>query len=118
MIALIFGSREGIEEGTFAPGIIGHFEISISPENTNVSIRYDVTFHNEDLLDSHFMIKSITEVETQNTLVKTSENTYTGIIPLEEIQEDYKNRLKIEIEWCDDGTHDEEDTRFRNDLSK
>lgn len=115
---MIFGQKEGIEEGKFAPGLTGNFEISISPEDTNVSVRYDITLHSEGLQDSQFIIKSIEEVETQNPLIKTAQNTYTGIIPLEEITDGYKNRLKIEIEWSDDGTHDEEDTRNRDNLSK
>lgn len=48
-----------------------------------------------------------------NTLIETAENTFTAIIPLEEIQKgNSTNKISIEVEWIDDGLNDEQDTEL------
>lgn len=102
-----------IKEGKLAPGLSGDFTISINPRDTNVSVKYELSLDQQELEDNDFFkIKSVKEVETGAELIKTGENTYTGIIPLEKIQNGTQHQIKIEIEWNDDGTHDYIDTEL------
>ncbi len=102
-------NNEHVKQGNLAPGLSGTFNISINPENTDVSIRYDVSLNQENLINKNITIKSIKETNQGKTLVKTAENTYTSVIPLEEIKNGIYNNIEVEIEWKDDETNSEED---------
>lgn len=99
-----------VKPDKLAPGLSGSFEILISPENTNVSIKYEITLNEEELGDTSLKIKTIEETETGAQLIKTGENTYTGIISLQDIENEIKHKIKVEIEWEDKGLNDENDT--------
>ena len=103
--------NDHVKPGTLAPGLSGNFEISINPTDTDVSVRYDVMLNQENLTNSNLEIKSVQEVQENNTLIKTAENTYTGVIPLEKIQAGGTNKIKVQIQWKEDG-NDEEDTNL------
>jgi len=99
-----------VKPGKLAPGLSGSFELVINPEDTNVSVRYDITLTQEELGASNLSIKSIQEVEKGYELIKTAENTYTGIIPLEDITNGVVHKIKMEVEWLDDSLNNESDT--------
>lgn len=101
-----------VKPGTLAPGLSGNFDIAINPEDTNVSVRYDVTLNQEELGNSNLKIKSILEIQNGYELIKTAENTYTGIMTLQEIQNEIIHRLRVEVEWVDDGLNNENDTEL------
>ena len=101
-----------VKPGKLAPGLSGSFEILINPEDTNVSVRYDITLNQEELGGSNLAIKSIEEVEKGYELLKTAENTYTGVIPLADITNGVNHKIKLEIEWRDDGMNNESDTQI------
>ena len=106
-----------VKPGRLAPGLSGSFEIAINPEDTNVSVRYDITLNQEELGDSNLKIKSVQEIEKDYELIKTEENTYTGIIPLEDIINGTIHKIKMEVEWLDDGTSNEADSELGKDES-
>lgn len=105
-------NNEHVKPGNLAPGLSGIFHISIDPRNTDVSVRYDVSLNQENLTNKNITIKAISETDQGKTLIKTDENTYTGIISLEEIKQGIQNTIEVEIEWKDDETNDEEDTNM------
>lgn len=107
-----------VKPGTLAPGLSGSFVIAISPEDTNVSVRYDITLNQEELGNSNLKIKSIQEIENNYQLIKTGENMYTGILPLEEIQNGIIHKIQMEVEWLDDGLNNENDTELGKDNTK
>lgn len=98
-----------VKPDKLAPGLSGSFEIAISPEDTNVSLKYDITLNQEELGNSNLKIKSIQETENGYQLIKTAENTYTGVITLQDINNGIRHKIKMEVEWADDGTNDEND---------
>lgn len=104
--------NEHVKPGNLAPGLTGSFDITINPKNTNVSVKYDILLNQENLTNSNLKIKSIQEIEDGNTLIRTGENTYTAVIPLEKIKTGTINKIKVEVEWADDGQNDEQDTRL------
>lgn len=101
-----------VKPGTLAPGLSGSFTMAISPEDTNVSVRYDITLNQEELGDYNLKIKSIHEIENNYQLIKTDENKYTGIMTLEEIQKGIIHKIQMEVEWVDDGLNNESDTEL------
>lgn len=101
-----------VKPGRLAPGLSGSFEIAINPENTDVSVRYDITLNQEKLENSNVKIKSIEEIEKNYPLIKTSENTYTGIISLDDIKKGVIHKIKMEVEWVDDEKYNENDTKL------
>lgn len=107
-----------VKPGTLAPGLSGSFVIAISPEDTNVSVRYDITLNQEELGNSNLKIKSIQEIENNYQLIKTGENMYTGILPLEETQNGIIHKIQMEVEWLDDGLNNENDTELGKDNTK
>ena len=102
-------NNEHVKPGNLAPGLSGIFNISINPENTDVSVRYDVSLNEESLTNKNITIKSITETVQGNSLIKTGENVYTGIITLDDINQAIQNNIKVEIEWIDNEEYNEED---------
>lgn len=108
-----------VKQGKLAPGLSGSFEIAINPQDTNVSVRYDITLNQEELGGSNLTIKSIEEVEKGYELIQTAENTYTGVIPLADITNGVNHKIKLEIEWQDDGLNNESDTQIgKNETHK
>ena len=101
-----------VKPGRLAPGLSGSFEIAINPENTDVSVRYDITLNQEKLENSNVKIKSIGEIEKNYPLIKPSENTYTGIISLDDIKKGVIHKIKMEVEWVDDEKYNENDTKL------
>lgn len=99
-----------VKPDKLAPGLSGNFQISINPENTNVSIKYSITLNEEVLGDTNLKIKKIQETETGTELIKTDKNTYTGVISLQDINNGIKHKIEAEVEWEDNGTSDENDT--------
>lgn len=101
-----------VENNKLAPGLSGKFSITINPENTDVSIIYDITLNEEKLADSNLKIKTIKETQVGNTLIQTGENTYTGVILLQDIEKGTTNTIEMEVQWIDDGSNDENDTKL------
>ncbi|MGN1327533.1 MAG: hypothetical protein ACI4VQ_05630 [Clostridia bacterium] len=102
--------NEHVAEGKLAPNTTGSFYLIIDPKNTNVSIRYDIELDQSKITTDRVKITSIEEVETQNSLTRTAENTYTGIIPLDSINAGTTNKVKVTINWENDETNNEKDT--------
>ena len=105
---------EHVKEGKLAPGLSGNFEIQIKPKNTDVSVKYEISLNEENLKNSSLKIKSISETEYNNELIRTEKNTYTAIIPLEKIKQGVTNSIKVEVEWENQEENNEEDTKDGN----
>lgn len=99
-----------VSTGKIAPGTKGSFYIELDPKNTNVSIRYDIEIDKTQISNDSIEIVSIEEIEEGNTLTKTSDSTYTGIMSLQEIQQGKINKIKIKIEWKNVEENNRQDT--------
>ena len=102
---------EHVKNGKLAPGLSGNFEIQINPKNTDVSVKYEISLNEENLKNSSLKIKSISETEYNNELIRTEKNTYTAVIPVEKIKQNATNSVKIEVEWENQEENNEEDTK-------
>lgn len=99
-------NNEHTKPGKIAPGDRETFQIIINPKNTDVSVRYDITLSGENTK----LVKEIKEVQESTPLIKTANNTYTGIIPLEKIKSGAINKINIVIEWLNDESNNKDDT--------
>lgn len=110
---IVYGENTTVKSGRLAPGLDGHFDISIDPTNTDVSVRYDITFDHSTFeeLGTAFNISSVSESSGKN-IKRTGENTYTGIISLDEISNNQVDVIRVMVSWPNDETKNENDTEL------
>ena len=95
-----YGTDSGVKTGRIAPGVGGYFEITIDPTDTEVSVRYDITFDVSNLEDTNTSLNISSVVETSGeTLTQTDENTYTGVITLSEIANGEVYTIRATVAW-------------------
>lgn len=95
--------------GKISPSSTGYVDIEIDPTGTDVAVRYDVEL---DLTGvSNLAIEARLEMASgENTLVKTAENTYTGIISLTDVEAGTPVTLRCYVIWENDETKNEQDS--------
>ena len=98
------------KENKIAPGMECTFDIEIEPQDTQVSIRYDITIDSSQLENQSIILNNIVEKNNENTIIRTAKNVYTGIIPLEKINTDYLEIVEILFSWENNEENNEEDT--------
>lgn len=97
-----------INENKIAPGTEGYFDIEINPNDTDVSIKYDISF-DFSTVPNGIEILGITETNGDE-LVEISENNFTNIISLEEIKDGKKNNIRVNVRWINDENNNESDS--------
>ena len=101
-------NQNHVKAGKGAPGSIGTLHIIIDPDDTEVSFTYELTFDLTALNNSEFQIHSISETSGE-TLIRTGENTYTGIAYLNDIQNNKEYDIEIQFIWNNSVLNDEDD---------
>lgn len=99
-----------VAEGMIAPSVTGSFFIEIIPQDTDVSIKYDIKLDSSNLINKQIKIVSIEEINNNRELVLTAENTYTGVLKLEDINNGIADKIKVTIEWENDDNNNNQDT--------
>jgi len=105
-----WSTSNNVLEGKVAPGIEGYFDILIEPNETEVSIKYDLIYDMEYLknINSAFTITKVEEL-SGNNLTLTDKNIYTGIISLNDIKDGKYHIIRTHVKWED------LDDNFQND---
>ncbi len=120
---LKYNSSNNVLAGKIAPGLEGYFEINIDASESSVAIIYNVTLDFSKLNISNSikfskLVKVLADnTETEEGIIRTSENTYTGTVLISEeanTSESRIEKLKVYVEWEDDktGINDENDTKL------
>ena len=116
---LIFPESEFVAENKLAPGANGYFEIVIDSTGSSVAVRYDVTLvvDNLNIIDSIRFTKACILVdgeEVEEGIIKTGENTYSGVISLEDVTNEVQTTLRFYIGWeeLENGQGDVADTEL------
>ena len=92
-----------------SPSSEGYADIIIDPKGTDVAVRYDIEI--ELTGASNLAVEARSEMASgENTLVKTGENTYTGIISLPDVQAEKTADVRFYITWTNDENKNTEDT--------
>ena len=107
----VWSTSQYVKPGKAAPGLSGYFDIVIDPNDTDTSIRYDITFDFSNLDSDQFQITEIKEIDDKN-IVRTGEYTYSNIILLEDIDDGETNTIRVYIEWVNDENNDEKDSEL------
>lgn len=110
MNPLDFTSSPQVLDGKIAPGMSGIGEISIKPQNVDVSIRYDIFFNKSVITNIQIHISDPIVNNKIKPLIKTADDTYTGTILLSDIVTNYEDVIEFEVEWINDETNNPEDT--------
>ena len=100
-----------MKNGKAAPGSVGKFYIEIDPTTTEVSFIYEITLDTSSLNNSEFQISSVAEVNGKS-FIRTSENTYVGIVPLNEIKTNTKYKVEVNIVWNNNEENNEADYKL------
>ena len=99
-------ASQAIQAGKIAPGGKAYFDIIIDPTNTDVSIKYQINMESIDIPNVQIKLSEIEnyfkkdgEADTINENFNLTGNLYTAIIPIEKINQGYKNYLRLNFEW-------------------
>lgn len=116
---LIFPESAFVAENKLAPGANGYFEIVIDSTGSSVAVRYDVTLvvDNLNIIDSIRFTKACIVVdgeEVEEGIIKTGDNTYSGVISLEDVTNEVQTTLRFYIGWeeLENGQGDIADTEL------
>lgn len=113
---LQYGSNVYVAEGKIAPGTLGYFELEIDATEASVAVTYDVELDLSALTESSDSIKLakiakiVDGTETTSGIGQKGENTYTGIISLEDIENGKTTLLRVYIEWENVEDNNEQDS--------
>ena len=102
-ITSITWTGEHVAANKVAPGSSGSLDINIDPTDTDVSIRYDIEVIDKNINpDKLLTVHSVNDLS--GNLIRTDISTYTGIITLDEIDNNIIEKISLNVEWVDDNT--------------
>ena len=109
---------EYIQAGKIAPGGQAYFDIIIDPSNTDVSIVYKIEAASNDAVPANFEIVNVESYlqkdgETDQITNDTNyigQNSYTSVIPVTQINEGYKNYVRLYFKWTNVEANNETDS--------
>jgi hypothetical protein len=111
-----------IEAGKIAPDGQAYFDLVIDPENTDVSIIYEIYVGSDTEANANIQLISAENYfnleqegkTTENTnteeYIDTVGNTYTSVIPIDKINEGYKNYIRLYFKWTNIDANSESDS--------
>lgn len=94
-------SNDNVKSGKFAPGVKGYFDVVVDPSLTEVSVVYSVTVDLSNIGNESIVLSSVSETSGRE-LIRTGENTYSGIISLDDINNGVTLDIRFSFEWLDD----------------
>ena len=106
--SFVYEQNDHVESGYIAPGTSASFDLVFDATDCDVAVKYDISFNFDSIHYSDNISISVSQEE--GDVIMTAENTYSGIIDLESIQNGDLITLKVEIEWEDISDYDEQDT--------
>ena len=115
--SLTYPSNDFVAENKIAPSSSGYFDVEIDATGSSVAVRYDIALDTAQMNISEGIqfknaYKVVNNTEVSEGIVKTGDNTYSGIIPLSSIKNGEKCKLRFYIGWDEDesGEADEDDS--------
>lgn len=107
----VYESVETVKEGFIAPGTSAYFDLVFDATDCDVAVKYDIEFKVDEIDYEDNIRVSVQELNSGST-IKTAENTYSGIISLESIENKELVTLRINVEWDDIEDYNESDTEL------
>ncbi len=108
---LTYPTNEFVADNKMAPSSSGYFDIVIDPSNSSVAVRFDVTLDTEQLniIDSIRFTNAYRVVngeEVSEGIVQTGENTYSGIISLNDVKNNVASTVRFYLGWEENETEE------------
>lgn len=113
---------DNIKDGRIAPGTQACFEVVIDPTDTDVSILYTLSLKLSDIevaglnlvrVENYFQKNGETEtVVNEDIFTNIASSQTTAVIPIEKINGNYLNHIKLYFEWANDETRNETDSEL------
>ena len=79
--------------GKMSPGSTGTFQFELDPTGSEVAVLYELQF--VDKVTDDDKILTFNSITSDQTLVRTDSDTYSGIITLSDIQSDVKTHITV-----------------------
>jgi len=100
-----------VRENYFAPGTNGYFEIEIDPGDTEVSIYYEIVCRTDMITNPQI---SLTRIENVNKpdLINVAQFTHAGVIPLSDIENGVKTKIRFHVTWANNDNNNEIDSLY------
>ena len=95
----------------FAPGTTGYFEIEIDPNDTEVSIYYEIVCRTDRITNPQIQLKSIQNLNKPD-LIPVAPFTYAGVIPLSDIVNGDITTIRFNITWTNNDNNNEIDSLY------
>jgi hypothetical protein len=104
-----YSNSANVENGYIAPGRSGYFDIVLDPSGTNVAVRYDIEI---DTTSGNYPSNITFTVDNLNSsqVVKTGNNTFSGVVSLADISQNKTITLRLNLNWVDNTENDVSDT--------
>lgn len=113
---LVIENGSNVNDNKFAPGSKASFDIIIDCMDSEVSIRYDISINLDELENKEIKLENISLSDGTN-LVKTSDNTYTGVISLSDIENGVLKDVKVSLIWNNNEDNNKMDYDTQNNSS-
>ena len=104
-----YESSANVASGKIAPGTSAYFDLVVNATECDVAVKYDITFNFEDIDYTDNVSFSVEEVDGNGT-VQTGENTYSGFIDLDTIDNGDVVKLRVTVTWDNIEDYNENDT--------
>jgi hypothetical protein len=111
---IAYDTSSSVKENRIAPGTCGYYDIKIDTSLTDVSVRYDVIFDFSTLKSENLEVKSIVELSNE-PLIQTAENAYTGLIKYTSNLK--QNIIRVNICWINNEENNQADTEMGMSLN-
>ena len=106
----VYDSSTTINDGYIAPGRSGYFDLILDPSGTDVAIKYEITFNLDELYEDN--ITYSVDMLSGESATQVDENTYVGVITLDDIDDGETISLRVHVNWLNDETLNDPDTEL------
>ncbi len=107
----VYDTNATVTNGTIAPGMGAYTELVFDASECDVAVRYDIEFKYYEMTYQNNVVFDVEQMGN-NTVVRTGEFTYSGIIDLNSIATNGTSTIRVKINWLDynNETYNDSDT--------
>ena len=95
----------------FAPGTSGYFDIVIDPDDTDVSIYYEIVCRTDRITNPQISLTRIENVG-KSDLTDLDNYTHAGVIPLADIENGDITTIRFHVTWNNNDNNNEVDSLY------
>ena len=107
--SFVYTPSQHVASGYIAPGGSAYFDLIIDATDCDVAVKYTLTL---DLSDTPYEDNIRFDIDGLDTIgiIQTGAHDYTGVISLDDIEDEETLSLRIYVYWDDVLAHDADDT--------